>query len=334
MRKLSLHEWPPVLLACSGILGIGPMTLYRLFEGSYLIALVDALAVSAFAAIVWMVYVKGSVRLASVVMALVAIVTAVVTVNLRGGQQVIWMHPATVALFYLLKPKEAAAVAIIAIVSILPVVFDGRSTEQSAVVIASMAVTIALSVAFAALTNKQRRELQAITLIDPLTGTGNRRAMDQTLDATIREANQDDAPFFVIMLDIDHFKATNDRFGHAAGDAALRVVAQTIQNNIRPTDSCFRTGGEEFMVIAKSASVSQLKKLAERLRVAIGELENFAGDDAQELTITASLGLAGYVKGETRDSLYKRADDALYKAKRAGRNRFALSDRLSSEQAA
>lgn len=323
-----------MLLAFSGILGIGPMAVYRLVEGSYLIALVDALAVTAFGCIAWMVYVKRSVRVASVIMALVAIITAVATVNLRGGQQVIWMHPATVALFYLLKPKEAATVAILAILAVLPVIFDGRSLEQSAVVLASMAVTIALSVAFAVLTNKQRRELQAVTLLDPLTGTGNRRAMDQTLEASIRQANQSGGSFFVIMLDIDHFKATNDKFGHAAGDAALRVVAQTIQANIRPNDSCFRTGGEEFMVIAKSASVSQLKKLAERLRVAIGELKNFAGDEAQELTVTASLGLAGYVKGETRDSLYKRADDALYKAKRAGRNRFHLSERLAAEQAA
>ncbi|MFK7888665.1 MAG: GGDEF domain-containing protein [Gammaproteobacteria bacterium] len=310
------------------------MAIYRLLEGSYLVAVIDGLAVLAFAGIAWMVYVKRSVRAASIIMAAVGILTAVATISVRGGDQVIWMHPATVALFYLLKPKEAVAVALLAILAILPVVFDGRGVSQSAIVLASMAVTISLSVAFAALTAKQRRELRAITLLDPLTGAGNRRALDQTLDTHIERANENGGSFFMVMLDLDHFKTTNDQYGHAAGDAALCAVAKTIQANIRPTDSCYRTGGEEFVVVATASSIGQLLQIGERLRVAIGELENFAGPDAQDLKVTASLGLSGYVNGETRDSLYKRADDALYAAKRAGRNRVHLSKRLAQQQAA
>lgn len=124
-RKLTLEELPPIMLAVSGIVGIGPMGIYRLIQGEYIIAIVDALAVGAFALIAWAVYVKQSVRIPSVCMALVAISAAVVSVSLKGGEQVIWMYPALVALFYLLKPREAALASLIAIAIVIPVIFEG-----------------------------------------------------------------------------------------------------------------------------------------------------------------------------------------------------------------
>lgn len=329
LRELSLNELPPLLLACAGILGIGPMAVYRLLEGNFVVAIVDAIAVTGFATIAWLVYVKKSVRIASVCMALIAIVTAVITVNIRGDDQVIWMHPATVALFYLLKPKEAVAVALAAIVAVLPVIFNGRPGGESAVVLSSLAVTISLSVAFAALTSEQRRELRAISLVDALTDTGNRRALDLMLDTSIRDASAQGQSFYLIMLDIDHFKSVNDRYGHATGDAVLCEVADTIKANIRPSDSCFRAGGEEFVIVAAASEIDQIESLAERLRVAIAELKHTTSDGAVELSVTASLGLAGYLDGESRDTLYRRADDALYEAKRKGRNRLQMSKRLA-----
>lgn len=326
LRKLPLEELPPILLAFSGILGIGPMAIYRLIEGSYVVAIIDALAVLGFAAIAWMVYVKRSVRKANVCMALVAIVTAVATVNLRGGAQVIWMHPACVALFYLLKPKEAAAASVLAIFAVMPAVLDGREIGQIAVVLTSLAVTISLSVAFAALTAEQRRELRATTLTDPLTGAGNRRALDNTLDAAIRQARAEGQLFYLIILDIDHFKSVNDVHGHTVGDAVLCHVAETIKLNIRPTDSCFRAGGEEFVVVAATSDQNQARNLAERLRLAISDKQPCTVALSDPLTVTASFGLALYTGSESRDALYKRADDALYAAKRGGRNRFHVSE--------
>ncbi|MEM7707840.1 MAG: GGDEF domain-containing protein [Pseudomonadota bacterium] len=322
LRKLTLEEQPPILLALSGVLGIGPMAVYRLIEGSYAVAALDTVAVIGFVLIMRLVYVKRSVRLASACMAMVAIVTAVISVSVKGGNQIIWMYPATIALFYLLKPREAAITAVVAIMLIMPVVFEGRSGAEVAVFLTSLGVTISLSIAFAVLTAKQRRELHAITLTDPLTGAGNRRALDQTLDRVIDVAGKGEKGFVLIMVDLDHFKIVNDSYGHTVGDTVLCDVAQAIQANIRPDDSCFRAGGEEFVVVAAMADLEQARKLAERLRVAISELRYGPVGELAGSTVTASFGLAEYHVGESRDGLYKRADDALYEAKRRGRNRL------------
>ncbi|MEM9744331.1 MAG: GGDEF domain-containing protein [Pseudomonadota bacterium] len=334
LRKLTLEEQPPVLLALSGVLGIGPMAIYRLLEGSYAVAVVNLLAVLCFLSIVSFVYIKGSVRVPSACMAVVAIVTAVVSVRIKGGAQIVWMYPAIVALFYLLKPREAALTAVLAIALVFPVVLDGRQFGDVAVFLISLAVTICLSVAFATLTAAQRRELHAITLTDPLTGASNRRALDATLDQMISQAQGGDQPFVLVMLDLDHFKSINDRYGHKVGDAVLRDVATTIKANIRPGDACFRAGGEEFVVVTALSNLTQGRALAERLRVAISELDNDASDGSPRFTVTASFGLAEYRAGETRDGLYKRADDALYEAKRQGRNRLHACERGVSASAA
>ncbi|MEO1593637.1 MAG: GGDEF domain-containing protein [Pseudomonadota bacterium] len=329
-RKLTLEELPPVMLALSGIAGIGPMGIYRLFQGDFVIALVDAFAVTGFVLIAWSVYVKRAVRIASICMALVAVTAAVTSVSIKGGSQVVWMYPALVALFYLMKPKEAAVAAVVAIAIVLPVIFDGRPVGESAAYLASFGVTICLSVAFAALTAEQRRELHTASLSDALTGVGNRRALDDTLDRAIAVAPRTDDPFVLIMLDIDHFKSVNDAHGHTIGDRVLAEIAQTIQGHARPTDACFRAGGEEFVIVASASSLVQAQKLAERLRVAITELEFPATGATSPFGVTASFGLAEHRAGETRDALYKRADDALYEAKRSGRNRLHISERTAS----
>ena len=141
LRKPTLEEFPPILLALSGIAGVEPMGVYRLIEGDYAVAIVDFLAVLGFFTIGWVVYVKRSVRTGSVLMAVVAMSAAVASVNLRGGGQIIWMHPALVAMFYLLKPKEASCVSVLAIAAVSPTVFASGDSGQIAIVLASLAVT-------------------------------------------------------------------------------------------------------------------------------------------------------------------------------------------------
>ncbi|MEL7296616.1 MAG: GGDEF domain-containing protein [Pseudomonadota bacterium] len=330
LRKLTLDELPPIMLAFSGILGVAPMGVFRLFEGNFVIAVIDFLAVIAFATVAWAVYAKGLVRVGSICMAFVAIITTTVTVSIRGGDHILWMYPATVALFYLLRPKEAAVVSLIAISIILPVIFDGREGSQIALYLAALGVTISLSVAFAALTAEQRREMQKTSLTDPLTGIGNRRALDDTLGEMISDVTNRNRTFVLIMFDIDHFKAVNDTYGHSLGDKVLRGVAAVVGSSIRPSDAFFRAGGEEFVVLANNADLKQGKHLAERLRVAIAEQDHPLAEGTAPMRVTASFGLAEYRDGETRDALYKRTDEALYEAKRSGRNRLHLADRTAS----
>ncbi|MEL7313306.1 MAG: GGDEF domain-containing protein [Pseudomonadota bacterium] len=329
LRTLSLEQLPPILLSFAGILGIGPMAVFRLLEGNLLVAAIDGAAACAFGLVAWFVYVKGAVRGPSICMAVIAFATVVSAVSIRGPEHLIWMYPSIVAMFYLLNPKEAAVSALAAIAAVFPVMAQTQHSGGVAIYLASFAVTIALSVAFAALAAGQRRALYRITLKDPLTGVGNRRALDLALDAAIGSSKRKGS-FVLIMMDIDHFKSVNDLHGHSTGDEVLRRVAHTIGSKIRPTDECFRAGGEEFVILAKTADIEQAQALAERLRVAVAGIEHTHGETQETMTVTASFGLAEHRAGESRDSLYRRADDALYEAKRSGRNRLHLSEGTAS----
>ncbi|MEM9171592.1 MAG: GGDEF domain-containing protein [Pseudomonadota bacterium] len=330
MRKLSLEEWMPIMLAFSGIIGIGPMVFFRLAEGNYLVAAIDAVAVIGLTAIAWAVYVRGAVRIASVCMALLSIITVVITIRIRGGDQLLWAYPGLVCLFYLLKPMEALLVSLITVLSILPVILASGNSNQIALFLGSLTVTVALSIAFAAMTAGQRRQLHLMTLLDPLTGVGNRRALDQKLEALIGQSQDLKRPFVLIMMDIDHFKSVNDLHGHAVGDTVLHAITDTLQVSIEPTDDVYRAGGEEFVILAGASGLDQARRLAEKLRIAVSEIDVDCPTSDTSLQVTASFGLAEFIRGENRDELYRRADDALYEAKRNGRNRLCLADKTVS----
>lgn len=163
----------------------------------------------------------------------------------------------------------------------------------------------------------ERAERLAVT--DKLTGIFNRHRLDQALGEATRQAERYSETFGVIILDIDHFKAINDRFGHRAGDTVLREFVDVLRHNCRQTDILGRWGGEEFLIIAPHADKATLLTLAEKLRTAI-EATTFR--DVER--VTTSIGASIYRRGDSPDTLIKRADDALYNAKREGRNAVAF----------
>lgn len=160
-------------------------------------------------------------------------------------------------------------------------------------------------------------------LRDPLTGTGNRIAMDQTLLREIEVARRHTQPLSLLMLDIDHFKKVNDTYGHSTGDEVLRSIARTIKGQLRNIDRVFRYGGEEFLVLLSNTDREAAGMIGERLRQSAHELAYPLLDHSLELTI--SLGCSTLLPAESADSLLRRADNALYVAKREGRNRLAMA---------
>jgi diguanylate cyclase (GGDEF)-like protein len=155
-------------------------------------------------------------------------------------------------------------------------------------------------------------------LRDPLTNLGNRSAMDSALQREVELARRHGTPLSLIVIDIDHFKAINDQYGHAVGDLALRTVARCAEGCIRSSDMLFRYGGEEFVILLANTSGHGAKRLAERVRQAIETMECVANQT--RLSITASLGLATLGEGEDMDALFERADHALYRCKQGSRN--------------
>ena len=167
------------------------------------------------------------------------------------------------------------------------------------------------------------RESQAAALQDKLTGLNNRGAFDNSLKREIDLAHRQHSPMSLVMLDIDFFKAVNDNYGHSGGDLALKELAASLIDTMRASDIAFRYGGEEFALILSNTDSKAALLVAERIRIAISQLN--CNDGTRTFGFTVSLGVAQLKHGEKGESLFDRADSALYKAKKAGRNQTVVS---------
>jgi len=168
-------------------------------------------------------------------------------------------------------------------------------------------------------------ELRSIAVHDGLTGLLNRREISRILEERCIQSQREQRPLGVIMLDIDHFKAINDRLGHPAGDAVLQEAARRIRTCLRPYDKVGRYGGEEFLLILPGCDHERTRKIAERVRRSISASPIDAGDGKP--AITASLGcmVAGPGEGVTPAAALRRSDAALYRAKAKGRDRVEMA---------
>ncbi len=167
-----------------------------------------------------------------------------------------------------------------------------------------------------------REEFREQSISDPLTGLYNRRYMFQQMARLIALWERGGQTFAAIMLDVDHFKSFNDRFGHEIGDEVLVAIAEVLRSEVRKSDIACRMGGEEFVVLLAGASLALVRERAEKLRLAVKALKISAAD----APVTISAGVALYPDhGDDAFSLLRAADQALYESKRAGRDRISLA---------
>lgn len=164
-------------------------------------------------------------------------------------------------------------------------------------------------------------QLEYYATVDGLTGLYNRRWLDEMFPRTLERCRMEGQRLFLLMLDLDYFKRCNDEYGHLSGDQVLMSVAQVLRRRLRPHDLVARYGGEEFAVMLLENDEKEALTIAERLRQSISEIAIKCPEGVLAPVITASLGLAGLLPDDTLDSLLHRADQALYRAKSAGRNR-------------
>lgn len=196
--------------------------------------------------------------------------------------------------------------------------------------VAVSGATLLLLTVLVAFTLPRLKELEAQAILDGVTGLFNRRYTEMALEREIKRWRRYRAPLTCLMIDIDHFKSINDRYGHLTGDLVLREVSKVLKDGVRTTDIVGRYGGEEFIVLLTNTDARQGRVLAERLRVAVSGMKitcpNRSASDAPtsgRLNLTVSIGVFGlhYEREEfTASQVISRADDALYQAKRNGRN--------------
>lgn len=179
-----------------------------------------------------------------------------------------------------------------------------------------------------ALTHYKVHLLQLRTSYDALTGLPLRRILDESFASMNKELGADG--LYLLLLDIDHFKKVNDNYGHLNGDIVLRSLALNISNNIRRSESMYRYGGEEFIVVLHASNDQDAVAIAERLRRDIARLETIAGEHLIRVTFTG--GLTRIHKGESLREVLERADIALYTGKKSGRNCSQLINRQLQTQ--
>ena len=160
------------------------------------------------------------------------------------------------------------------------------------------------------------------SLTDPLTTLANRKYFDAALTKGLHDAQERNEPLSLLMLDIDHFKGFNDKYGHLTGDQVLRLVALSVKQNVKGQDVAARYGGEEFVVALPNTSLRSAITVADHIRRAVMTKELMKRSSGERLgRVTISIGVAVLHTGDTSQLLIERADKCLYAAKRNGRNR-------------
>jgi len=164
--------------------------------------------------------------------------------------------------------------------------------------------------------------IRAESLTDPLTGLGNRKYFDRSIEMAVRAAQASGEPLSLLMFDIDHFKSFNDSYGHLTGDQVLRLVAMSLKQSIKGQDITARYGGEEFVVVLPATALRPALTVADHIRRAVMVKELKKKSTGEILgRVTISVGVSMLKPDDTTDSLIERADACLYAAKRNGRNR-------------
>lgn len=179
----------------------------------------------------------------------------------------------------------------------------------------------------------QAQELDRTRLearVDALSGVANRKAFDETLQYSLSNFHRQQEPFALLLLDVDHFKWINDTHGHASGDLVVQNLADFLKTLVRTGDLVARFGGDEFAILFRKMSGEIAATVADRIRLAIAR-HNFAvGAGGERIAVTCSLGLAAVNAGDTAETIFVRADGALYRSKRGGRNQLQVETELNA----
>jgi len=179
--------------------------------------------------------------------------------------------------------------------------------------------------------NELKQHLETVqkeAMTDALTGIPNRKSFDTRLREAARDAMESDEHLCLLLADIDHFKRFNDTYGHQLGDQVLRLVARTLTDSVKGRDTPARFGGEEFAIILPQTSLDDAQTVAEHIRLGLMRRKIVGRDKTQDYgSVTLSFGAAEYRPGEPLSNFVDRADAALYRAKRDGRNRVAVEEK-------
>lgn len=309
------------LIGIIAVLGVLPFAVIRYLQGNLIAAIINAGLALGIITLVAYAHRSNKPQSASIIIALFVNAGVVLMAVTNGINSFLWVYPVFATTFFLTKPVVAFCICVVAGVSlvVLSDILDVISLESYAMT----SVVLSLSAfAYARHNEKQLRLLATLNTIDPLTGALNRRALTSDMEAALSNSERNGTSQLLAILDLDHFKEVNDKYGHAVGDTVLKEFVQIITAHVRKYDRLYRFGGEEFVLLISEISLQQQHMFIHTLRSSIkSQLRAPGGEE-----ITVSFGVAPWLPGSSVDTWLKRADDALYLAKACGRDRAVFSD--------
>ncbi|MBA6290597.1 GGDEF domain-containing protein [Colwellia sp. MB3u-4] len=327
MTKRSAAEKMLLTFSALAAIAISPFVYLRWLDGDMVMASIDAALVVVTAVFFVFVYFTRKVNTAKLAFTIFLSLAIVTIVVIRGQSHLFWLYPAIISFYYILPVRPASIICFIAIMVIAITLLPITGTLEFLTISLTLSLTAVFSYIIFDNYDKTNSKLALLASIDPLTSSGNRRALDQTLENIIADQKRAASNVSLLLLDLDHFKKINDDYGHANGDIVLVELVALIQKHSRSMDALYRYGGEEFIILPLKVDVTEAKQVAEKLR-ALVEKTTFSDD----IPVTVSIGIAQYRQGETAEAWISRADAALYLAKDNGRN-CVVVEKIVAEKA-
>lgn len=243
-----------------------------------------------------------------------------VSVLLQGVQGVLWSYPALFVCYFVLARRVALVLGLVLVVAVTSASFLAVGSATAVRVLASQAFVLVMINVVLNVIAELQQALVAQAITDPLTGAYNRRHLQNQLEQLVAPTDKTRPMVALLAIDIDHFKQVNDHHGHEAGDEVLRRLVTLVSARTRGSDLLFRTGGEEFMLLLPRVTSEAAQHIAEALRQMVAQAELLQGE-----SLTVSIGVASLSAGQDLKAWVRSADQALYQAKRTGRNRVVVA---------
>lgn len=297
-----------------------PFAVNHLVRGRLLLGLACLAIVILFAVEVWRLKHRRPYAPLRIFLTVVPVILFALWLSLetQGVIGVLWTLLAIFSYYFILPEIKAWVANVITLLLIVPLTWIHVDPVVAIRATATMIILSGLCASAIGAVRAREAELHRQTVTDSLTSVFNRSLLASVLDSAISHHSRRGDPMTIIALDVDHFKQVNDTYGHPAGDEVLRTLGEYFLDRCRMTDTVFRTGGEEFVILLWGTTQQQAVVIAEEMREAVTSLEMPAA-------VTVSLGVASLRENEDWDSWLKRADESLYEAKARGRNRVEVA---------
>lgn len=290
-------------------------SIYRFYSGEYIIAATDFF-ISLILFIILIQTLRNKLNQKVRFLLVFAYSFGALTVLfLKGGKLIYWAYPPMISTFFLLSIRHALTINFLFLLAIIPTAFFKVERIEFYSILTTFIILYIFGYILTARFEYQRKLLNQLASLDPLTNTLNKRSLNSQISQIIVENQRYSEKSTLMILDLDFFKRINDTYGHNVGDQALIKFTELLKTSIRNLDTIYRFGGEEFVVISKKTNLENALKLADRIRKTIEEKLII-----EQTLLTVSIGVAELTKKDDSSSWLNKADQALYKAKKSGRN--------------